>query len=148
MKNTSMNDIQVTEQNKIRLPVIFEFDEIEFDSFLEFVKLLDHKFVDKQSRVKLHTLKGKTIYNLPYKQKVRKEQLQQDILIYLNKLEGKEIMIGKLFKRLSSYISYKTFQRYVVELALNKEINTRKVFDPMKGNTTMISRIIKGELNE
>ena len=130
-----MTNIKTT---KIRIPIIFDFDELDFDTFLEFVQTLNNKFVDKKTKIKLGRLHYETILDLPRVQRVGKEVIQSNVIKHLMALEGKEITIGTLYKRDSTSIGYKTFKRYMTELALNGDIITRRK-SGTGGNTTMVS---------
>ena len=124
----------------INIPVIFSVNESDYFDFLE--KIQGFEFLHKWSIAKLARLHDNRVYPLSVSQIIAKQRRIQDILKYLQQMNDIEISIGKLFKgvHLKTHyrkVSYKTFQRYITEMALNNIIVTRR-FIQGEGNNIFV----------
>jgi hypothetical protein len=115
----------------MKLKVEFDFEK---NDLLELCKVIDGIPYTKEITSITPTCRSNSV-------RVEKNNIKLDLLLSLiPNIDG--IRIGNLFKNYIQYysMSYKTFQRRITELSLNKKIKTELKFNMngLAGKTTMI----------
>ncbi len=131
----------------LRIPIIFSVHENDYGGFLEFINKFRNKYLSKITEAELAKIDAHYIPNSFRGTYTRMERNSKDfakkkIIECLNNNMDKTekgVKIGLLFKKCHCGGSYKSFQRYIAELAFQKQIVTTKLNGGLKGNTTIIS---------